>query len=125
MKRWLILGLMATSPSLAETEDDGIAAFFECLEAEGDEAPCYTALVDAVPGWCPLMDNQIRSRQGEALIEAAREVDADHATFADDWDLCPELEGVSLPVGESKAALCKQQVGIKVLQAVRTLDGES
>ena len=110
------------SVAAAETEDDGIAAFFACLEADGDEAPCYIALVDAVPGWCPLMDNQIRSRQGEALIEAATTVDPNHVVFAEGWDVCPELANLSLPVGESKAALCKQQVGVKVLKAVRGIE---
>ena len=119
MKYWLILGLMMATSAVAETEDDGIAVFFECLEGDGDEAPCYTALVDAVPGWCPLMDNQIRSRQGEALIEAAMSADPKNVVFSDGWEDCPDLANVSLPAGESKAALCKQQVGIKVLQAVR------
>ena len=119
MTRWGLIGLLVAGPVIAETDDDGITAFFECLDGSVVEASCYTALVDAVPGWCPLMDNQIRSRQGQALIDAALAADPDNAIFAEGWETCPELAAVSLPAGASKAALCKQRVGIKVLQAVR------
>ncbi|MEL6610335.1 MAG: hypothetical protein AAFO93_15615 [Pseudomonadota bacterium] len=118
------LGLAVTliaAPAMAEEDDDGTIAraeFFACMEAEAGR-PCFDALEAAVPGWCPLMDNRIRTMNGDALFEAARALGstAEPATSLD--TACPDLASVSVPRGVSKSAICHQRQGWTALAAIK------
>ncbi|MEL6688950.1 MAG: hypothetical protein AAFP28_01415 [Pseudomonadota bacterium] len=141
-------------PVLAEEEDDGIEAFFTCVDAVEWAVPttsgyaeaspaqhCFDALDAAVPGWCPLMDNQIRTRQGDALFAAAAELIAPGETkslFINgiEWTItpdpdfgtssfedCPGVVAMSVAQGVSKEAICHQQAGWASFSVIRYLAG--
>ncbi len=145
----------ASACAVTAQEDDGAAAraaFFECAKAApvrprsyaNYDAPslathCYDALEAAVPGWCPLMDNQIRSHNGNAMFAAA--ADLTPKNIADKIELngasysiksfnpaqvsveeqCPDLASLSVPRGVSKEAMCRQRLGWAAFAQARWL----
>ncbi|MEM8591571.1 MAG: hypothetical protein AAGF13_03500 [Pseudomonadota bacterium] len=158
MMRMLALAAMVAvvaPPTEAEEVDNGLATFFACVESIEWKQPtylayaqaspaqhCFDALEASVPGWCPLMDNQIRTQQGDGLYAAAAallpptgtitidldgidwmiETNPDFGTtqgFAD----CPGVEDMSVPDGVSKQAICHQRAGWAVFAQIRFLMG--
>lgn len=150
----LTIGLFA-APVGAEEGEDGLSAFFACVDAvewspptyDGYAKPspaqrCFDALEASVPGWCPLMDNQIRTRQGDALFQAAQRLtggqkersvelgDVEYTLFPDPtfgrttgFESCPGVEETNVADGVSKEAICHQRAGWAALSSQLFLSG--